>query len=103
MKGGPYGVVYGTDGCPVDSPGARLIPSRRWEAWREGVEDYEYLVRLRNAIQKARAAGAAQAADKAQQILDANLSEVIEHPFNSDAVYGARRAIVGQILDLERP
>lgn len=101
-KGGPYGAVYGTEGAPVDSPDERIIPSRRWEAWRDGVEDYEYLVRLQSAIQQARDAGAASAADTAQQVLDANLSEVIEHPFSPDVVYGARQAISAQVLDLER-
>lgn len=37
-----YGTVYGGDE-------EELIPSRRWEAWREGTEDYTYLWMLRQA------------------------------------------------------
>ncbi|NPV47202.1 MAG: DUF4091 domain-containing protein [Armatimonadetes bacterium] len=37
-----YAVVYGGD--PDE-----LIPSRRWEAWREGTEDYTYLAMLKQA------------------------------------------------------
>ncbi|MBM3477054.1 MAG: hypothetical protein FJX75_27620 [Armatimonadetes bacterium] len=37
-----YAVVYGGDP-------AELVPSRRWEAWREGTEDYTYLWMLRRA------------------------------------------------------
>ncbi len=33
------------------------VPSKRWEAAREGVEDYEYLCLLRDAIRSAEAAG----------------------------------------------
>ncbi len=37
---GDYAVVY-------DGDSEELIPSKRWEAWREGVEDYTYLWLLR--------------------------------------------------------
>jgi len=39
-----YAVIY--DGDPEE-----LIPSKRWEAWREGVEDYTYLWMLRKTMQ----------------------------------------------------
>ncbi|MBC8379635.1 MAG: hypothetical protein H8E62_10715 [Planctomycetes bacterium] len=44
---GYYGVVYSAETAPagVDTQGEKLIPSRRWEAWREGVEDFDYLTR----------------------------------------------------------
>jgi len=40
---GDWAVIY--DGDPDE-----LIPSKRWEAWREGVEDYTYLWMLREAL-----------------------------------------------------
>jgi hypothetical protein len=48
-----YAVIY--DGDPEE-----LIPSKRWEAWREGVEDYTYLWLLQQA-QGERAAPLVQA------------------------------------------
>jgi len=30
----------------VDELRESIVPSRRWEAWREGVEDYQYLYQL---------------------------------------------------------
>jgi len=43
--GGDYAVVYESPTGPVSS--------RRWEAWREGVEDYEYFWLLRDKLEKA--------------------------------------------------
>ena len=40
------GVVYGRGGSPVGRLAENIVPSRRWEAWREGVEDYQYLYEL---------------------------------------------------------
>ena len=44
-SGGDFGVVYESDKGPVSS--------RRWEAWREGVEDFEYLWILRDKVNEA--------------------------------------------------
>lgn len=43
-----YAVIYTLEGAPPDiSRAEKIIPSRRWEAWREGVEDYTWLWLLR--------------------------------------------------------
>ena len=55
-----YAVIY--DGDPEE-----LIPSKRWEAWREGVEDYTYLWMLREAIAEGRGTEAQRSA--AQSLL----------------------------------
>jgi len=57
-----FAVVY--DGDPDE-----LIPSVRWEAWREGVEDYTYLWMLREAVQAGQ--GAERARNEAQEFLSA--------------------------------
>jgi hypothetical protein len=46
---GDWSVVYESTTGPVSS--------RRWESWREGVEDYEYFWLLRDRINRARQAG----------------------------------------------
>ena len=48
-----------------DGPGGHVIPSKRWEIAREGVEDYEYLWMLREAVHDAEARGAAPATARA--------------------------------------
>ena len=43
-KRSTYAIIYGSE--------EELVPSKRWEAWREGIEDYEYLVMLENELEK---------------------------------------------------
>lgn len=47
-SGTSYALIYGWDKGIVDS--------KRWEAWRQGIADFEYLTMLRSAVQKARRA-----------------------------------------------
>jgi hypothetical protein len=68
QSGGDYSVVYQT--------GREVVPSRRWEASRDGVEDYRALYVLRDAIAKARQNGNAKAADTAQALLDEAVQNV---------------------------
>jgi hypothetical protein len=63
-----YATVY--DGDP-----AELIPSRRWEGWREGVEDYTYLWLLRQAVTEGRGSAATRAA--AEQLLATRVQPVL--------------------------
>ncbi|MBI4559582.1 MAG: VCBS repeat-containing protein [Candidatus Hydrogenedentes bacterium] len=64
-----YGAVY--------PAGDEVIPSRRWEASRDGVEDYRLMYALREEIGKARAAGRAADADRAQALLDEAVAKVV--------------------------
>ncbi len=87
-----YGVIYGAGTSPVDTHGEQIIPSRRWEAWREGVEDYEYLWQLQKAIDKLKGKEP-QKADQAQKILNNELERVLKNPTNCEVIYQARRNI----------
>jgi len=51
----PYADFFGS---VYAGPGDTVVTSKRWEAAREGVEDYEYLCLLREAIAAAEARGA---------------------------------------------
>jgi hypothetical protein len=56
-----WGLVYRSndDACPPHVSRRELVvPSKRWEACREGVEDYAYLHMLREAIDEAQSRGA---------------------------------------------
>jgi hypothetical protein len=46
-----FGVIYTSKGAPEDvSRAEAIIPGKRWEAWREGIEDYVYLHLLSEAL-----------------------------------------------------
>lgn len=102
---GRYGLVYGPQGKPegVDLSGEAIVPSRRWEAWREGVEDYEYLAQLRSAIAKARSEGRYDAADRASAMLEGAVREVLQNPSDAGTVYRVRRELTRAILELRAP
>ncbi|MBN2590100.1 MAG: hypothetical protein JXA96_09570 [Sedimentisphaerales bacterium] len=93
------GVVYGTKNHPELYEGIvlpkfkeNIIPSRRWEAWREGVEDYQYLYELQQAINKIKNTNA-KAANNAQKILDTQVNRVLNSPDNCNLVYEAREIL----------
>lgn len=62
-----YAVVY--DGDPDE-----LIPSVRWEAWREGTEDYTYLWMLQEAVEAGR--GTAAQAEQARRLLTDTVADM---------------------------
>ncbi|HUW60390.1 MAG TPA: FG-GAP-like repeat-containing protein [Candidatus Bathyarchaeia archaeon] len=63
-----YSAVYPTD--------TSVVPSRRWEADRDGVEDYRALYVLRGEIESARTAGRVDEADRAQALMDEAVENV---------------------------
>ena len=96
------GVVYGAKASPVPLKGENIVPSRRWEAWREGVEDYQYLFELQQTIEKIKAKDPKTAAD-AQRILDEQVDRVLNNQKDSSVVYTAREILSGtlQLLNTE--
>jgi hypothetical protein len=86
------GVVYGAKSSPIAGLTENIIPSRRWEAWREGVEDYQYLYELQLAINKIRVKDA-KTAEKVQKILDDQVNRVLSNPDKSNYVYEAREIL----------
>ena len=54
------------------------MQSKHSEAIREGVQDYEYMVMLREKIASLRKQGKTPQADKAQAVLDSSLSRVFD-------------------------
>jgi len=104
-----YSAVYETN--------RQITPSRRWEADRDGVEDYRALYVLREAIAKARAAGHNAKAQKAQALMDeaveqlvgwqmANIDEITrwtkDYSLDFDAIMDYRSRIAAAIMDLEK-
>jgi hypothetical protein len=68
----------GCDYSAVYQQNKDTIPSRRWEASRDGVEDYRLLHALAGAIEKARKRGQIDAANKAQKILDNAVENTVQ-------------------------
>ena len=93
------GVVYGRGGSSVPGLAENIVPSRRWEAWREGVEDYQYLYELQQAINKIRAEDPATA-NKLQETLDRQVDRVLNSRHDSKIVYEAREILSDTLLKL---
>ncbi len=104
-----YSAVYQTNG--------QVTPSRRWEADRDGVEDYRALYVLREAATKARAAGRTAEADKAQTLMDeaieqligwqvANIDEITrmtkDYELDFDKLMDYRTRIAEAIIELQK-
>ena len=99
-----YNVVYLAGDAPPDVPRTEtMIPSRRWEACREGAEDFEYLHRLQETIQTARKAGAPESSTlQAERILQRCVEDVMEKPTDADRYDRARAVLTRTILDLRK-
>jgi len=93
------GVVYGRAGSPVRGLAENIVPSRRWEAWREGVEDYQYLYELQQEINKIRQKDPATA-NKAQETLDLQVNRVLNNQHDRKIVYEAREILSDTLLKL---
>ena len=96
---GYYGVVYGAQTSPLGKLTENIVSSRRWEAWREGVEDYQYLYELRQAINKTKAKDP-KMARTAQETLERQVNRVLNNQRDSSVVYDARKVLSDALLKL---
>jgi len=96
---GYYGVVYGAQTSPLGELTENIVSSRRWEAWREGVEDYQYLYELRQAINKAKTKDP-KMARTAQETLERQVNRVLNNQHDSSVVYDARKVLSDALLKL---
>jgi hypothetical protein len=98
---GYYGVVYGGSANHVESGHELIVPSRRWEAWRQGIEDYEYLRVLQDEIAKVPGKSVNQT-QKAHHVLDECVDNVLSNHDDTEAACKARRLITESVLELRR-
>jgi hypothetical protein len=94
---GPWRVVYGAADTSMDCAGEPLVPSRRWEAWRAGVADYEYLVQVRQAAAAAHRAGRGAEAAAAEAAVDEALRQVLGRRSDAEVVTTARAALTAAL------
>ncbi len=69
IQGGDWSAVYQTNND--------VVTSRRWEADRDGIEDYRAFYVLNKEIERVRAAGYTQEADAAQALIDEAIEAVV--------------------------
>jgi hypothetical protein len=93
---GYYGVIYSSTGSPVPTSGENIIPSRRWEAWREGVEDYQYLYEAQVRINRLKTSDTKRASEM-QKTLDNQINNVLSNPQDTARVYCARATITAML------
>jgi hypothetical protein len=98
---GHYGVVYGAAGSPVVTGGENIIPSRRWEAWREGIEDYMYLEELQKAADKIKITNPAKAT-QIQQFIKNQVDAVVKSPNDYSKINEARNQINNFLAQLAK-
>ncbi|MCD6393899.1 MAG: hypothetical protein J7M40_10375 [Planctomycetes bacterium] len=98
---GYYRVIYDGKLAPKDSVYEPVVTSRRWEAWREGVEDYQHLYCLKEAIYSAKGEHPGMAG-KAMDVLERQVGKVLGRHDDRDAVYQARRTLSDMLLMLNQ-
>ena len=99
-----YGVVYQAEQAPPGVTRAEpVIPSRRWEAFRDGTEDFEMLFRLRRAIANARETGAGgPAPERVEAVLAESVATVLENADDPGRYARVRTAVTDSLLELQR-
>ncbi|MCJ7653940.1 MAG: DUF4091 domain-containing protein, partial [Dehalococcoidia bacterium] len=97
---GYYGVIYGPQTSPVGKLDDSIVPSRRWEAWREGVEDYQYLFEVQKVIDLINVKNPSKAS-QLKKSLNTTVDYVLSNPEDCNAVYQARRELTEVLLDVD--
>jgi hypothetical protein len=86
---------------PASSPTFELVPSLRWELFREGMEDYEYFVLLQEAIDSA--SGLGVDVSSSEQVLEDAMDVIISKTqigYDPAPYRSAREAVAAEILHL---
>jgi hypothetical protein len=102
-KGVNWAVVYfaNADDAPDGLSKTELvIPSKRWEATREGIEDYVYLYMLREAIDQTAESAARDPIERGEKILDEWPKRVLRNANNEDMADQAKLAILKTLVEL---
>ena len=94
-----YPVIYTHVGAPKDvSRNEAIIPSKRWEAWREGIEDYTYLFMLRDLIKRSEPS---PQTIQARKTLASAVQQVLSEPEDLTRAEEQRRKILKTMMALK--
>lgn len=94
-----YSVVYNGKQAPADSVRDTVVVSRRWEAWREGIEDYQYVYELKKQIESRRKTHPELAA-LAEKLLSEATDKILRNPEDANVVYDVRSLLSQALMDL---
>lgn len=95
-----FSIIYDRETAPAHVTRKEAqIPSRRWEAWRDGVEDYAWCWLLRETAAKSKAKDAAANAEK---ILEESAKGILASPDDPAVYRGVRARILGALVDLSK-
>jgi hypothetical protein len=92
-----WAVVYlanAKDAPPGISTKEMVVPSKRWEATREGVEDYVYLRLLQDRVEKADGKASAELLIEGRSILAGSPSAVLADPGNPHLAGAAKERVL---------
>ncbi len=98
--GARWDAVYASDLAPVDCGDELLVPSRRLRAWRDGIEDYEYLHTLQQRL-RALEDKSGTPNRKVRREVNKTVRQVLGTHSGSAAVMDARSRITQEILKLD--
>ena len=91
----PGGVDVGT----IYPTSSGCITSRRWEAFREGIEDYRYLYLLKEEIKKVKDEKVSKEAEK---IMNQAIEEILNRPLDYSLYKKWRKRLAEEILKLNK-
>lgn len=89
---GYYGVIYSGSSYPGGSLDESIVSSRRWEAWREGIEDFEYLRRFEKVFKQQGALVSTESKISGKDV-QRQIEDVIQNPDKLDEVYKTKQMI----------
>ena len=98
-----HDMVYGHGERVPGSGGEPAVPSRRLEAWRDGIDDYELLEKLKALAQEGAARGLSEAQVKdARNVFDQALENVLGTRRDPDLALREREKIIAALLRLAK-
>jgi hypothetical protein len=90
-----FAVIYTGRNAPAGVPRAEaIIPSKRWEAWRAGVQDYELLRLAADAARRAEHEGRTDKAATLREAVQRAVDAALAAPDDPSAVESARRRLL---------
>jgi len=91
--------IYGFNENVPGAGDEPVVPSRGWEAWRDGVDDYELLEKLKTIAEKGAEMGLALGEqEEARRVFDRALSNVLDNRNDPDQAIQERENIIAAIM-----
>ncbi len=97
-SGDPNDAVYTHSDNVPGAGDEHIIPSRRWEAWRDGQEDYHLLKLLERLAEDAQNLGHSSDAQRAMAVLHRAVNTVFAAPTEARRSLKARQRVIAEIL-----